>query len=343
MVSVSILSRRGITWELPALERVASMPPPSGFESIHWPQLLAHFIHPGQDRDGDHLCLVTDVLGGDVKALQIAGQKGFPLPLAKRIMLHTLRGLAHMHNLEIVHTDLKHDNIMFDTGSLAQADIAALIEADPPRRHPPEESWECTVQAAVSQPLPLPSLSEAMTRTYIISDFGSCQPSRCPTYDAITAHALRAPEIVLQGPWDEKVDIWAFGCLIFELTIGNALFQYQPNPKYGLDETTAHLWQMLGFTRERITREQVESSKLGAQYFDLPVNPNGVDNPFCDLKADPPTLNYPFTTCLRNYKVLEEEDVLATAKIMQRCLRLNPKDRVTAEELLQDPWWQGAA
>lgn len=38
-----------------------------------------------------------------------------------------------------------------------------------------------------------------------------------------------------------------------------------------------------------------------------------------------------------------EEDVLATAAFMQRCLRLNPKDRATAEELLQDRWWQEVA
>jgi serine/threonine protein kinase len=114
-------------------------------------------------------------MGGDVKALQVevAGKNGLPLPLAKRILLHTLRGLAHMHHCQIVHTDLKHDNIMFDTGPITQADIAALIERDPSRRHPPEESWECVVQAAVSQPLPLPSLSEAMNRTYMVSDFGS--------------------------------------------------------------------------------------------------------------------------------------------------------------------------
>ena len=46
---------------------------------------------------------------------------------------------------------------------------------------------------------------------------------------------------------------------------------------------------------------------------------------------------------LRNYKALEEEDVLATATFMQRCLRLDPKNRATAEELLQDTWWQGVA
>jgi hypothetical protein len=68
---------------------------------------------------------------------------------------------------------------------------------------------------------------------------------------------------------------------IFEFTTGNALFEYKPYPKYALDETTAHLWQMLCFTRERITRQQIKASKLGAQYFDLAVNPDDIDNPFC--------------------------------------------------------------
>ena len=30
----------------------------------------------------------------------------------------------------------------------------------------------------------------------------------------ITPDILRAPESILQGPWNEKVDIWTFGCLV---------------------------------------------------------------------------------------------------------------------------------
>ena len=83
-----------------------------------------------------------------------ARARGFHV--VKRILLHTLRGLAHMHHCQIVHTDLTHDNIMFGFGSITQDDIAMFIKTNPARRHPPEESWECVVQAAVSQPLPLP-------------------------------------------------------------------------------------------------------------------------------------------------------------------------------------------
>ena len=155
------------------------MPPPPGIEPNHCPQLLANFTHPRKD------------LGGDVKSLQVevAGKKGLPLPLVKCILLHTLQGLAHMHHCQITHTDLKHDNIMFDTGLITQDNIATFIKTDPAHHHLPEESWECVVQAAVSQSLPLPSLSEAMTHTYLISDFGSGE--QCP--DFLTCGTVLTP------------------------------------------------------------------------------------------------------------------------------------------------------
>jgi serine/threonine protein kinase len=128
------LTLRSITLELAALKQLASRPSISDLMSTHCIQLLSHFIHPGKDNgDRDHLCLVTDILGGNVKYLQKSVNKAFPLPLAKRILLHTLCGIAHMHSCDIVHTDLKHDNIMFDAGSLTSDDFPALIKADPPR------------------------------------------------------------------------------------------------------------------------------------------------------------------------------------------------------------------
>lgn len=40
----------------------------------------------------------------------------------------------------------------------------------------------------------------------------------------MTPVALRAPEIILKRPVDESIDIWSFGCLIYELLTGNRLF-----------------------------------------------------------------------------------------------------------------------
>lgn len=109
-----------MTWEIATLDCVTSKPASPGITSTHCARLIYHFIHPGKGQDGEHLCIVTEILGGDVKSLRdsIPGmRKVFPLPLAKRILLHTLRGIPHMHSCEVVHTDLKPDNIMFDCGT----------------------------------------------------------------------------------------------------------------------------------------------------------------------------------------------------------------------------------
>ncbi|KAF8077002.1 kinase-like domain-containing protein [Lyophyllum atratum] len=334
------LYKKGMTWELPALKRLASITPPAGVEATHVPRLLDHFTHPGRDKDGEHLCLVTEVLGGDVRRLQsdVARGKPFPLPLAKRILLHTLHGLAHTHHCGFAHTDLRQENIMFDTGA---AELTAFVEGvAPPVLHPPQESSGCTVQAAVSQPLPLPPLAGAVARTYLLSDFGHAQPSTVRIFDPITRPELRAPEMVLQGPCDEKVDIWAFGCLIFELVTARPLFILEPHAEYAFDDTAMHLWLMLSRTRERLTRAQVEASKLGTQYFDLPASPG---DPFCNLKTSPRLYDSPFLAILQEYGGMEVEDERAMAAIMQRCLRLDPRERATARELLEDPWWTGAA
>jgi serine/threonine-protein kinase SRPK3 len=44
--------------------------------------------------------------------------------------------------------------------------------------------------------------------------YAIAQPSQFHNFDEVTALDLRAPETVLQGPWNEKVDIWTFGCLV---------------------------------------------------------------------------------------------------------------------------------
>ena len=61
-----------------------------------------------------------------------------------------------------------------------------------------------------------------------ISDFGwagvkdqidSMKSTFCGTYDYM------APEIMLNKPYDEKVDVWALGVLLFELTQGYPPFK----------------------------------------------------------------------------------------------------------------------
>ncbi|KDR74464.1 hypothetical protein GALMADRAFT_141499 [Galerina marginata CBS 339.88] len=321
------LIHRGLVWEPEALRLLSR----SSNTSPYCLKLLSSFTIPGKGSAGEHLCLVTQLLGGDVRSLhEWQNGKVFPLRLAKRILLHVLRGIAHAHRCGVVHTDLKHDNIFFDTG-MSTTEFGKLLASDPACRHPPEVSQDGIVQAAVSQPLPVPTLAEAMKRTYVVADFGSAQPITNHQIDEITAFPLRPPENFIGGPWNEKVDIWTFGCLIFELVTSRGLFKYEPGPKLKLDETENILFQMICYTGEDFSEERLSAGRLAGKYFDST----------CNLRADPDLINYPFELSIRVYNVIQESDILSTAALMRQCLRLDPADRASAEELLADPWFAG--
>ncbi|KAJ3810442.1 kinase-like protein [Lentinula lateritia] len=308
------LRRRGRIWESEALQHVAG-------SNNHCLHLLDEFTHPGKGSSGDHSCFVTPVYGGDVKTLR-AQHKNFPLPLAKRMLLHTLRGIAHAHSKGVIHTDLKHDNIFF-TSLLSRQDIDANLASDPP------------LSSAVTQPLPVPSLDDAMKCEFLIADFGSAQLFDKPKELEVTSAPLRAPEVLLLGSWNEKVDIWTFGCLIFDFVVGRSLFRHEsfkdPVKDITLDNVAYHLYQMACFLGEvDFPPEVLQYSRLASTYF----------NTDCTFKHALPLI-FSLEGQIEKLKKLNPEDVKSTNEIVERCLGLNPADRPTAAELLNDPWFLG--
>ena len=172
------------------MERTTKLVQKSG-QPPHCVPLRAHFTQTGKSSDGEHLCLVMDVLVGDIHALQDENRR-FPPPLAKLLLRDTLRGLVQLHTSGGVHTgdhptnalqhcttlkldaDLKHANIMCNLPeATSEGRINDLLAADPSRRYPPEPSWNGPVETAVSQPVPTPTLDQALSASFMISDFGS--------------------------------------------------------------------------------------------------------------------------------------------------------------------------
>ncbi|KAJ6610824.1 kinase-like domain-containing protein [Mycena sp. CBHHK59/15] len=272
---VTEMNEKAVSWEAEALRFLSAGPP-----SQHCVRLLDEFTIPGHGSAGSHLCFMLPIYGGDVKALSNSRKTPFDLPMAKHIILHLLRGIAH-----------------------ATTDIERWMKEDPLRRHPLEMSPDGIVQAAVSHPFPMISDELAPRTTYVLSDFGCALPSQLHHDRPITTLPLQAPESFLEGQWDTPVDIWSFGCLVFELAMSRSLFEYRVNEKYSLTE---------------------------------------VEN-MLQLKKEPTVFQWPLEDMIgRHGKAIPSTDVSAMGKLMHRCLRLSPDDRATAKELLQDPWLEGA-
>ncbi|KNZ77470.1 Protein kinase dsk1 [Termitomyces sp. J132] len=307
----------GHSFEFEALQAVTVTRTPSP----HILKLRAAFNHMGKGRDGNHLCYVTQLHGGNVARLIGDGTVPFPFPLAKRIILHTLRGIAHMH---------KHG------GNMSDEDITSWLISDPSRRHDPEDSPDGIVEAAVSQPFPLPSVDDAMERTFLLGDYSHAQPcsERPPESIAILPH--RPPENVILCPWNEKTDIWQFGCLVYdlpfqayELVTSQWLFDWNHHPEYGPEVNL--LYQMMNVTGERFSVAELSKGQKTRDYFDQDGS----------LLTKLPYVDDNYSLKMKKLKHLSDVDIASTSQLLSRCLRLHPADRPSAADLLSDPFFVG--
>lgn len=309
------LHERRLLWEEEALKRLTF--PSTSENCVH---LLEYFTIKGRGSAGSHLCFAMPLYGGDVRSLVEFCTSPLPLPLAKRILLHFLRGIAFAHERKIVHTDLKFDNVLFTTPATTE-DIKKWLKEDTPR----------VVQTAVSQTMKLPSDEEALRATYVLADFGHALPVSPRANCTISPVLLRAPEVVLGGEWDTSADMWSFGCLAYELIAGDFLFEYRAPRVFGLTETENLLYQMMIYSCEPFRAEQLNACPRASEYF----------NPDCQMEKNPTLGEQPICSLLYDLKMMSDTECLAAGAFVQRCLRLNPEDRVTAKDLLEDVWLQG--
>jgi len=161
-----------------------------------------------KSKNGKHLCMVIDNLGFDLHVLKRLFKysnsesnselsndseitevvRGLPLNLSKKIIYQILKGLEHIHSKNIIHTDIKLENILI-TNTIDNIKYNKDINIK-------------------------------------ICDFGTSHPTTNKSNYNIGTIDYSAPECIIGLPYGKGIDIWAVGCIVFELVTGVCLFDY---------------------------------------------------------------------------------------------------------------------
>ncbi|KAH6904076.1 CMGC/CLK protein kinase [Coprinopsis sp. MPI-PUGE-AT-0042] len=118
----------------------------------------------------------------------------------KGIAYQLLVGLRYLHRQQLVHTDVKPDNIVLVDDSFVE--------------------FEDFEGGSFTKKLMLRNIHIR------IADYDDCWDLRASARPrhAVGTLGYRAPEVVMRMPWSSAVDVFAFACTIAELYLGRPLF-----------------------------------------------------------------------------------------------------------------------
>ncbi|KAK9054550.1 hypothetical protein SSX86_025628 [Deinandra increscens subsp. villosa] len=155
----------------------------------------------------NHICIVFEKLGPSLyDFLRKNNYSSFPIDLVREIGRQLLECIAFMHDLRLIHTDLKPENVLLVSPEYVKV-----------------PDYKCSSRdGSFSKRVPKSSAIKVI-------DFGSTTYDRQDqTYIVSTRH-YRAPEVILGLGWSYPCDIWSVGCILVELCTGEALFQTHEN------------------------------------------------------------------------------------------------------------------
>ncbi|PWY70873.1 U4/U6 small nuclear ribonucleo protein PRP4 [Aspergillus sclerotioniger CBS 115572] len=275
-------------------------------------KLLNHFFIDGPH--GRHICLVHEPLGMNTSDLlhSIPG-KTMTLELMKPAIRQLLRALDFMHSVAgVIHTDIQLKNLLLPAPS-----ASALSDFE---------------ERTINQPVPRKVLKDRTIYTTssfpagdgypLLGDFGEARIGNEPRNESIMPDYYRAPEVILKSTWDYKVDIWSVGMVAWDIVSPRTLIK--GNTIDGISDDGAHIVELVSLLGpppssflKNTPMSRIFWDESGAWNNLVPIPDQNLDNLAADIRG---------------------EDVEGFLRWLRLALQWNPEDRLTALELLMDPW-----
>lgn len=181
-----------------------------GLDREYCVKMYTHVNH------GPHYCMAFEPLGPSLlDVLKENSFQGYPLSFVQHIGYQLCQALNFMAKIDLVHTDIKLENILFTSPDfLVFNDWGMLYDQDFFKRR-----YDVT-------PLRFPRSASIK-----IIDFGGANymPNGKTKTSVVNTRQYRGPEVTLELGWTFPSDIWSVGCMLTEVWTGELLFPTHEN------------------------------------------------------------------------------------------------------------------
>ncbi|KAF5294767.1 hypothetical protein FQA39_LY00251 [Lamprigera yunnana] len=301
---------------------------------------------------GQHVCITFEFMQLSLFDL-IRKSGGIECNGAKIIIKQVILGLFYLHNAcKIVHTDIKSQNILITINDLSSLKyLTAYIERCQELNKETSKSYAMRIQQNCSSPPILgqtqsldteSELSKAAKRikyttcspTFIppnikvkIADLGNaCLEKEIYPSTLIGTVEYRALEVIICRKCSYSADMWSAGCVAYELSTGEHLFNPRASRTTTFDQNHLELiWQLLGGIPSKVALSGFQSH----HYF----------NELGSLKHRKiEDLVICKTELLLTHLLWDKQKTSVFANFIESLLQPDPSQRITASAALKHKW-----
>ncbi|KAK0739396.1 kinase-like domain-containing protein [Apiosordaria backusii] len=294
--------------------------------------LVDDFKHKGPN--GTHVCLVFELMGETLSTFGTYFRECLiPTPVMRKFSAQLILALHFAHASNVIHTDIKQDNIFIKFQDTSRIESEFLVNYPAPEqdrteaRYTPISSRPLIGYYTTVDPRSDPTFRLFGLFNIALGDWGVSSWADKHLTENIQPVALRAPEVLVKAPWTTTADWWNLGALIIEVYRAVRLFSgmVPPDGHYELREHLAEIVDHFGpFPKELLAQGDGELVK---SMFDDEGRIKGVKS-----SGVPPLEDEVW------WSGLAQNEVDLFLSFLRCMMKVNPADRVPAEELVQHSW-----